>query len=69
LLQAAGEVEVLGPAPCPLAKLRGKSRVQILLKSPTRPSLRRLLARLPTLRKKIPAGVALAVDVDPVDML
>jgi primosomal protein N' (replication factor Y) len=69
LLQAAGEVEVLGPAPCPLAKLRGKSRVQILLKSPTRPSLRRLLARLPALRKKIPAGVALAVDVDPVDML
>lgn len=69
LFQAAGDVEVLGPAPCPLAKLRGKSRIQILLKSPTRPSLRRLLARLPALRKKIPAGVALAVDVDPVDML
>jgi len=69
LLQAAGEVEVLGPAPCPLAKLRGKSRVQILLKSPTRLPLRRLLAGLITARKKIPAGVALAVDVDPVDML
>ena len=69
LFQSAGDVEVLGPAPCPLAKLRGKSRVQILLKSPTRPSLRRLLARLPALRKKISAGVALAVDVDPVDML
>lgn len=69
LFLAAGDVEVLGPAPCPLAKLRGKSRVQILLKSPTRPSLRRLLARLPALRKKISAGVALAVDVDPVDML
>jgi primosomal protein N' (replication factor Y) len=31
--------------------------------------LRRLLAWLPELRKKIPAGVALAVDIDPVDML
>ena len=69
LQRAAGEAEVLGPAPCPLARLRGKSRVQILLKAPERLQLRRLLARLPELRKKIPAGVALAVDVDPVDML
>jgi primosomal protein N' (replication factor Y) len=69
LQRAAGEVEVLGPAPCPLARLRGKSRVQILLKAPERLPLRRLLAWLPELRKKVPSGVALAVDVDPVDML
>jgi primosomal protein N' (replication factor Y) len=64
-----GTVEVLGPAPCPLARLRGRHRVQILLKSPDRPPLRRLLSRLPALRRKVPAGVLLAVDVDPVDML
>jgi primosomal protein N' (replication factor Y) len=69
LQRAAGAVEVLGPAPCPLARLRGKSRVQILLKATERLPLRRLLARLPELRRKIPAGVALTVDVDPVDML
>jgi primosomal protein N' (replication factor Y) (superfamily II helicase) len=69
LQRAGGGADVLGPAPCPLARLRGKSRVQILLKAPERLPLRRLLARLPELRKKIPAGVALAVDVDPVDML
>jgi primosomal protein N' (replication factor Y) len=69
LQHVAGNVEVLGPALCPLARLRGKSRVQILLKSTERQPLRRLLSRLPELRKKIPAGVALAVDVDPVDML
>jgi primosomal protein N' (replication factor Y) len=43
--------------------------VQILLKAPDRPPLRRLLSRLPALRRKVPAGVLLAVDVDPVDML
>jgi primosomal protein N' (replication factor Y) len=31
LLRAGVGAEVLGPAPCPLARLRGKSRVQILL--------------------------------------
>jgi len=69
LQNAAGEVEVLGPAPCPLARLRGKTRVQILLKAPTRLPLRRLLMRLPQLQKQIPSGVGLTVDVDPVDML
>jgi primosomal protein N' (replication factor Y) len=69
LQHAAGAAEVLGPAPCPLARLRGKSRVQILLKAPERLPLRRLLARVPELRKKISAGIVLSVDVDPVDML
>ncbi len=69
LEQAGAEVDVLGPAPCPLARLRGKTRVQILLKAPARMPLRRLLVRLPQLKKQIPAGVGLAVDVDPVDML
>jgi primosomal protein N' (replication factor Y) len=43
--------------------------MQILLKASSRAPLRRLLCRLPDLERKIPAGVRLAVDVDPVDML
>ena len=69
LAEAAGDVEVLGPAPCPLARLRGKSRHQILLKAASRMPLRRLLGELSAWRKPVPAGVALSVDVDPVDML
>ena len=69
LQAAAPEVEVLGPAPCPLSRLRGKSRFQILLKAPQRLPLQRLLGRLDALRRTIPAAVALAVDVDPIDML
>lgn len=63
------EVEVLGPAPCPLSRLRGKTRSQILLKAGRRMPLHRLLQYLGPLGKKIPAGVKLMVDVDPVDML
>ena len=69
LQEVAPDVEVLGPAPCPLAKLRGKSRFQILLKAPQRRPLQRLLGRLDALRRSIPTAIALAVDVDPTDML
>jgi len=62
-------VEVLGPSPCPLSRLRGKSRYQILLKSIDRSALRRVLTRLDGNIKKLPRQVSLAIDVDPVDML
>jgi primosomal protein N' (replication factor Y) (superfamily II helicase) len=63
------EVEVLGPAPCPLARLRGKARVQVLLKGERRPPLHRLLNQVEALRRHVPRGVSLAIDVDPLDML
>jgi len=69
LQSLAGGVEILGPAPCPLARLRGKSRMQILLKATQRSLLRRLLAHLGPAARSVPAGVRLAIDVDPVDML
>ena len=65
----AKSVEVLGPSPCPLSKLRGKSRYQILLKSAARPALRRLLNRLDDGIKRLPKQVSLNIDVDPIDML
>lgn len=67
--QQPGAFELLGPAPCPLQKLRGRSRLQILLKAAERPPLRRLLGRLAGGGYRLPAGVALSVDVDPLDML
>ena len=65
----AESVEVLGPSPCPLSRLRGKSRYQILLKSTARPALRRLLNRLDGGIKQLPRQVKLNIDVDPIDML
>lgn len=69
LTNIAESVEVLGPSPCPLSRLRGKSRYQILLKSTVRPALRRLLNRLDSGIKQLPRQVNLYVDVDPIDML
>jgi primosomal protein N' (replication factor Y) len=68
LARQLGEVELLGPAPCLLHKLRGRSRMQILLKAGQRLPLRRLLDRLST-SVRLPAGVTLTVDVDPLDMM
>lgn len=64
---ARGSFAVLGPAPAPLAKLRGEYRAQIFLKTrhrtATRAALRAALDALPELRRRV------TVDVDPMGML
>ena len=61
-------VEILGPAPCLLPRLRNKHRRQILLKAKHREPLRRQVELSARHKKHLPAGVALTIDVDPVDM-
>ncbi len=68
LTPGAAGVEILGPAPCLLPRLRNKHRMQILLKAKHREPLRRQIEHLGQLRSQMPAGVVLTVDVDPVDM-
>jgi len=68
LLPLPHGVDLLGPVPCLLAKLRGKSRVQILLKASGRPMLRQALDHFEQIPRPVPNGVSLAIDVDPVDM-
>ncbi len=68
-LQQSPEVEVLGPSPCPLPRLRGKSRYQILLKAQQRSPLHHVLASIEVFQKRMPKQVTLAIDVDPLDML
>lgn len=69
LVNRSAGVQILGPSPCPLARLRGKYRYQILLKSDDRRSLRRLLASLDDGRSLLAKQVAMQIDVDPVEML
>ena len=61
-------VEVLGPAPAPLALLRGRHRRRLLLKArrdvAVQPLLRAWLASVP-----LPNSVRVQVDVDPVGFL
>jgi primosomal protein N' (replication factor Y) (superfamily II helicase) len=64
-------LNVLGPAPAPIAKLRGRYRWQLLLKGSTVEALQhfcsRLLERPPALIRS--NAVKLTVDVDPDNML
>jgi len=63
-----GRVQVLGPAPSPLDRLRNRYRWQMLVKSPSVELLQRVAWRT---RQAIslPAGAKILFDVDPVDML
>jgi primosomal protein N' (replication factor Y) len=61
-------VRILGPAPAPMAKLRGNFRYQIQLHSTDGGLLRDIVRRV-TARLKDPDGVAWIVDVDPLDMM
>jgi primosomal protein N' (replication factor Y) len=58
---------VLGPAPAPLGRLRGESRVQLFLKGRDRTAMRHAtrdaIASMATLHKRV------TVDVDPLSML
>jgi primosomal protein N' (replication factor Y) len=64
---ARGAFALLGPAPAPLAKLRGAYRAQLFLKTRhrdvTRAALRDAIAAMPALARRI------TVDVDPQSML
>jgi primosomal protein N' (replication factor Y) len=62
-------VKVLGPAPAPLARLRGRYRYQILLRAKERRPLRAALLALAIHRDRIGSRVRIAIDVDPVQMM
>jgi primosomal protein N' (replication factor Y) len=65
-----GEEAVLGPAPPPLERVRGRYRWQILLRSANVPALRNLArtARAAEAAARR-AHLRLAIDVDPYSML
>jgi len=56
-----------GPAPAPLARIKGVWRYQILLRSPQRVALRRAVEAVMLPRKW--KGVDVAIDVDPLNIL
>ena len=63
-------VDVLGPAPAPLARKANQYRMQLLIKSASRKKLQRVLTmmREALMSHKISQGVRWNIDVDPVDL-
>jgi primosomal protein N' (replication factor Y) len=68
LAAMACNVDILGPADCLVSRIRGKKRMQILLKAETRQPLRRMIGFLKSRRCPTLPGVTVTVDVDPLDM-
>ena len=65
---AAAGVDLLGPAPCPIAKVARNHRYHLLLRAPTiRPILATVRRRLRGVR--LEPGVHLELDLDPVAVL
>jgi primosomal protein N' (replication factor Y) len=60
---------VLGPAEAPLALVRGRYRLRLLVKSPRRFDLSAYLRAWLAAAAKIKGGIRLDVDVDPQSFL
>jgi len=63
----AAAVEVLGPVPAPLSRLRGRSRWQLWLRSPDRAAVRAVARAALTVER--PANTRVVLDVDPISAM
>jgi primosomal protein N' (replication factor Y) len=67
LLERVG-AEVFGPAPAPIARVRGRSRVRLLVKAPKGIALQAALAEWRA-AVKVPSAVRVVIDIDPQSFL
>jgi primosomal protein N' (replication factor Y) len=65
----AGHVAVLGPAPAPIGRLRGRYRYRFLLKATTRTPLRAVATAVRTRIEEGLHSARASLDIDPVSML
>jgi len=64
-----GKVEIIGPAPAPIERIRGRYRFRILVRAAERPPLRAVLHAIDRALAEVPKRVRAVLDVDPVAML
>ena len=60
-----GAVQILGPSPCPVSKIRNRYRFQMLLKSTNAGLLRSFTRKFKKLMSNVAGDVRVSVDVDP----
>ncbi len=64
-----GGVDILGPSPSPLARLRNRFRYRVMLRSAERAKMRRVLVMVDRARQTLPRTVRGLIDVDPMQLL
>lgn len=62
-------VRLLGPAPAPISRIKGKTRWQILLKAPSHAAMAAPLNAVEKILPDLPSMVKVVIDVDPGAML
>ena len=62
-------VEILGPAPAPLSKLKGRYRWHVLVKHPRRPELEDLFDMVNNGAYDREENLRVSVDIDPISLL
>jgi primosomal protein N' (replication factor Y) len=67
--RSGSRVDVVGPAPAPLSRLRNRYRYQLMIRSADRRALRAVLAQLDLARAALPRSVRCSIDVDPMQLL
>ena len=64
------EIDIIGPAPAPLTRIRGRYRWHLLVRSPERERMTAFLREVMSRASpKVMAGADLIVDVDPISLL
>jgi primosomal protein N' (replication factor Y) len=60
-------VEVLGPSPAPIARLRSQYRFRVMVRCKTRPPLRHVLGEV--MAARVDRRARVTIDIDPINML
>ncbi|MBL8909418.1 MAG: primosomal protein N' [Archangium sp.] len=66
---ASHGVRLLGPAPAPITRIKGKTRWQLVLKGPSHAALTRPVDAIEKAMEEVPRSVRVLLDVDPAAML
>ena len=69
MIPDGARLEVLGPSPAPIARLRGRYRFMCLLKGDDEAVLRRASKAALAAGRALPRDVQMALDARPVNML
>jgi primosomal protein N' (replication factor Y) len=65
----SGEVDVLGPSPAPIERLRGRYRFRLLLRGKNRPEVRAVARAVARARDGLDRMVRMSIDIDPMHMM
>lgn len=66
---ASQGMRILGPAPAPITRIKGKTRWQLVLKAPSHAVMSRTIDALEKAIEEVPNSVRVIIDVDPAAML